>query len=70
MWCFLWCHQIGGGSLRIYKREVQQKVLEIVGISPEEVSALLRCIWACGEMTIMSTVYHHLLLIFLMYLAY
>ncbi|XP_030523306.1 aspartate--tRNA ligase, chloroplastic/mitochondrial isoform X2 [Rhodamnia argentea] len=28
--------EIGGGSLRIYKREVQQKVLEIVGISPEE----------------------------------
>ncbi|XP_030472542.1 aspartate--tRNA ligase, chloroplastic/mitochondrial isoform X2 [Syzygium oleosum] len=30
--------EIGGGSLRIYKREVQQKVLEIVGISPEEAS--------------------------------
>ncbi|KAJ9159338.1 hypothetical protein P3X46_024848 [Hevea brasiliensis] len=28
--------EIGGGSLRIYKREVQQKVLEIVGISPEQ----------------------------------
>ncbi|CAN6554714.1 unnamed protein product [Malus baccata var. baccata] len=28
--------EIGGGSLRIYKRDVQQKVLEIVGISPEE----------------------------------
>ncbi|KAF2320771.1 hypothetical protein GH714_030625 [Hevea brasiliensis] len=28
--------EIGGGSLRIYKREVQQKVLEIVGISPEK----------------------------------
>ncbi|KAF5444269.1 hypothetical protein F2P56_036757 [Juglans regia] len=25
--------EIGGGSLRIYKREIQQKVLEIVGIS-------------------------------------
>lgn len=42
--------------MRIYKREVQQKVLEIVGISPEEVSTLLHCIWACGEITIISTV--------------
>ncbi|KAK6945936.1 Aminoacyl-tRNA synthetase, class II (D/K/N) [Dillenia turbinata] len=29
--------EIGGGSLRIYKREVQEKVLEIVGISPKQV---------------------------------
>ncbi|MED6211074.1 hypothetical protein PIB30_070081 [Stylosanthes scabra] len=28
--------EIGGGSLRIYKREIQQKVLEIVGISTEQ----------------------------------
>ncbi|KAL5988339.1 hypothetical protein ACLOJK_036103 [Asimina triloba] len=28
--------EIGGGSLRIYKREVQEKVLEIVGISQEQ----------------------------------
>ncbi|KAI4367544.1 hypothetical protein MLD38_023272 [Melastoma candidum] len=28
--------EIGGGSLRIYKREVQEKVLEVVGISREE----------------------------------
>ncbi|KAF2320766.1 hypothetical protein GH714_030583 [Hevea brasiliensis] len=34
--------EIGGGSLRIYKREVQQKVLEIVGISPEKVWFLRR----------------------------
>lgn len=30
--------QIGGGSLRIYKRDIQQKVLQIVGISMEQVS--------------------------------
>ncbi|RYR08523.1 hypothetical protein Ahy_B05g076257 isoform A [Arachis hypogaea] len=28
--------EIGGGSLRIYKRDIQQKVLEIVGISIEQ----------------------------------
>ncbi|KAF9591114.1 hypothetical protein IFM89_002069 [Coptis chinensis] len=28
--------EIGGGSLRIYKREVQEKVLDIVGITPEQ----------------------------------
>ncbi|XP_061971789.1 aspartate--tRNA ligase, chloroplastic/mitochondrial-like [Populus nigra] len=31
--------EIGGGSLRIYKREIQQKVLEIVGITPEQAEA-------------------------------
>lgn len=36
------CYQIGGGSLRIYKREIQEKVLEIVGISPEQVRGLFR----------------------------
>lgn len=28
--------EIGGGSLRIYRREIQQKVLEIIGISAQE----------------------------------
>jgi hypothetical protein len=41
-WCctynyYIWC-QIGGGSLRIYKRDIQQKVLETVGISMEQAS--------------------------------
>ncbi|XP_022876350.1 aspartate--tRNA ligase, chloroplastic/mitochondrial-like [Olea europaea var. sylvestris] len=31
--------EIGGGSLRIYKREVQEKVLEIVGISLKQAEA-------------------------------
>ncbi|XP_059447995.1 aspartate--tRNA ligase, chloroplastic/mitochondrial [Corylus avellana] len=31
--------EIGGGSLRIYKRDVQQKVLETVGISLEQAEA-------------------------------
>ncbi|KAL9404658.1 hypothetical protein Peur_001630 [Populus x canadensis] len=31
--------EIGGGSLRIYKREIQQKVLEIVGITTEQAEA-------------------------------
>ncbi|CAL5443277.1 unnamed protein product [Camellia sinensis] len=30
---------IGGESLRIYKREIQENVLEIVGISPEQAEA-------------------------------
>ncbi|XP_028080010.1 aspartate--tRNA ligase, chloroplastic/mitochondrial-like [Camellia sinensis] len=31
--------EIGGESLRIYKREIQENVLEIVGISPEQAEA-------------------------------
>nr|XP_043625316.1 aspartate--tRNA ligase, chloroplastic/mitochondrial-like isoform X2 [Erigeron canadensis] len=31
--------EIGGGSLRIFRRDVQQRVLEIVGIAPEQAEA-------------------------------
>lgn len=31
--------EIGGGSLRIYKREIQEKVLGLVGISPDQAEA-------------------------------
>ena len=31
------CYQIGGGSLRIYRRAVQEKVLSAIGLTPEEV---------------------------------
>ncbi|PKA65706.1 aspartyl-tRNA synthetase [Apostasia shenzhenica] len=30
-------HQIGGGSMRIHKRKVQEKVFETIGISPKQV---------------------------------
>ncbi|XP_038683642.1 aspartate--tRNA ligase, chloroplastic/mitochondrial-like [Tripterygium wilfordii] len=31
--------EIGGGSLRIYRRDIQQKVLETIGITPEQAEA-------------------------------
>lgn len=31
--------EVGGGSLRIYKRDIQEKVLETVGITPEQAEA-------------------------------
>jgi aspartyl-tRNA synthetase len=31
--------EIGGGSLRIYKRDIQEKVLELIGISPQQAEA-------------------------------
>ena len=34
---YICCSQIGGGSLRIYRRAVQEKVLSAIGLTPEEV---------------------------------
>ena len=37
-----WCStasEIGGGSIRINRREVQQRVFELLGIGPEEAQA-------------------------------
>ncbi|XP_028767097.1 aspartate--tRNA ligase, chloroplastic/mitochondrial [Neltuma alba] len=42
--------EIGGGSLRIYKREIQQKVLEIVGISMEQAEAKFNYLLEALEM--------------------
>ncbi|GLT85872.1 hypothetical protein SLE2022_040450 [Rubroshorea leprosula] len=33
--------EIGGGSLRIYRHDIQQKVLEIIGVSPEQEELLM-----------------------------
>jgi aspartyl-tRNA synthetase len=30
--------EIGGGSLRIYRREIQEKVLDAIGLTPKQVS--------------------------------
>lgn len=32
-------NEIGGGSLRIYQREIQEKVFEAIGLSPEEANS-------------------------------
>ncbi|KAJ4808844.1 Aspartate--tRNA(Asp/Asn) ligase [Rhynchospora pubera] len=42
--------EIGGGSLRIYKREVQEKILEIVGISPEQAEEKFGYLLECLDM--------------------
>lgn len=36
-------YQIGGGSLRIYRRAVQEKVLSAIGLTPEEVCISTWC---------------------------
>ncbi len=28
--------EVGGGSLRIYRRDIQSKVFELIGLTPEE----------------------------------
>ncbi|XP_020273207.1 aspartate--tRNA ligase, chloroplastic/mitochondrial isoform X3 [Asparagus officinalis] len=42
--------EIGGGSLRIYKREIQEKVLEIVGISPKQAEDKFGYLLECLDM--------------------
>ncbi|XP_074566445.1 aspartate--tRNA ligase, chloroplastic/mitochondrial [Curcuma longa] len=42
--------EIGGGSLRIYKREVQEKILEIVGISREQAEEKFGYLLECLDM--------------------
>ncbi|KAJ6842773.1 aspartate--tRNA ligase, chloroplastic/mitochondrial isoform X1 [Iris pallida] len=42
--------EIGGGSLRIYKREVQEKVLEIVGLSPKQAEEKFGYLLECLDM--------------------
>nr|XP_010920691.1 aspartate--tRNA ligase, chloroplastic/mitochondrial isoform X2 [Elaeis guineensis] len=42
--------EIGGGSLRIFKREIQEKVLEIVGISPEQAEEKFGYLLECLDM--------------------
>src|SRR5690606_21963144 len=29
-------HEIGGGSMRIYRRDIQEKMFQAIGLSPEE----------------------------------
>ncbi|XP_078178008.1 tRNA synthetase class II (D, K and N) family protein [Carex rostrata] len=42
--------EIGGGSLRIYKREVQEKILEIIGISREQAEEKFGYLLECLDM--------------------
>ncbi|XP_008794885.1 aspartate--tRNA ligase, chloroplastic/mitochondrial [Phoenix dactylifera] len=42
--------EIGGGSLRIYKREIQEKVLEIVSISPKQAEEKFGYLLECLDM--------------------
>ncbi|OAY64929.1 aspartate--tRNA ligase, chloroplastic/mitochondrial [Ananas comosus] len=42
--------EIGGGSLRIYKRAVQEKILEIVGISPKQAEEKFGYLLECFDM--------------------
>lgn len=42
--------EIGGGSLRIYKREVQEKVLETIGISPKQAEEKFGYLLECLDM--------------------
>lgn len=37
--------EIGGGSLRIYRRDVQAAVFEAIGLSPEAAEAKFGCVF-------------------------
>uniref|UniRef100_A0A0D9UWV5 Aminoacyl-transfer RNA synthetases class-II family profile domain-containing protein n=1 Tax=Leersia perrieri TaxID=77586 RepID=A0A0D9UWV5_9ORYZ len=42
--------EIGGGSLRIYKSDVQQRIFEIIGISPEQAEEKFGYLLECFDM--------------------
>ncbi|KAJ3694078.1 hypothetical protein LUZ60_009558 [Juncus effusus] len=42
--------EIGGGSLRIYKREVQEKIFEIIGLSPKQAEEKFGYLLECFDM--------------------
>lgn len=41
--------EIGGGSLRIYRRDIQSKVFELIGLSAEEAQAKFGYLLDCFE---------------------
>ncbi|KXZ54353.1 hypothetical protein GPECTOR_5g434 [Gonium pectorale] len=41
--------EIGGGSLRIYRRDIQQKVFELIGLTPEEAQSKFGYLLDCFE---------------------
>ncbi|CAD6239742.1 unnamed protein product [Miscanthus lutarioriparius] len=42
--------EIGGGSLRIYKSDIQQRIFEIIGISPEQAEEKFGYLLECFDM--------------------
>ncbi|GAX76683.1 hypothetical protein CEUSTIGMA_g4129.t1 [Chlamydomonas eustigma] len=41
--------EVGGGSLRIYRRDIQSRVFELIGLSPEEAQAKFGYLLDCFE---------------------